>query len=144
MVLSIGIFFSLIVAGLSTTLPGALSGGLQAHGVPAAEAAQIGHLPPVGVLFAAFLGYNPIQHLLGGSLGQLSPDQVSFLTGQSFFPSLVTQPFSDGLHVAFWFAIVASLVAAAASWFGRPRSVAVPDNQVKLDTSIVAAVNDRA
>src|SRR5262249_40508363 len=74
-----------------------------------------------GVLFAAFLGYNPIQHLLGGSLGGLSADQASFLTGHSFFPSLITGPFSDGLHVAFWFAIIASLVAAAASWFGRPR-----------------------
>ncbi len=122
MVLSIGIFFSLIIAGLSTSLPATLSGGLQAHGVPAAEAQQIGHLPAVGVLFAAFLGYNPVQHLLGGVVGQLPPDQASFLTGQSFFPSLITQPFSDGLHVAFWFAIVASLVAAAASWFGRPRA----------------------
>jgi MFS family permease len=121
MVLSIGIFFSLIIAGLSTTLPDTLSGGLQAHGVAAAQAQQIGALPPVGVLFAAFLGYNPIEHLLGGSLSQVSPDQASFLTGHSFFPSLITQPFSDGLHVAFWFAIVASLVAAAASWFGRPR-----------------------
>ncbi|HEY7598261.1 MAG TPA: MFS transporter [Actinophytocola sp.] len=127
MVLSIGVFFSLIIAGLSATLPDTLSGGLQAHGVPAAEAHQIGQLPPVGVLFAAFLGYNPIQHLLGGSLGQLSPDQASFLTGQSFFPSLITEPFSDGLHVAFWFAIIASLVAAAASWFGRPRGRAADD-----------------
>ncbi len=121
MVLSIGIFFSLIIAGLSATLPETLSSGLQAHGVPGAEAQQIGQLPPVGVLFAAFLGYNPIQHLLGGTLGGLSPDQAGFLTGHSFFPSLITEPFSDGLHVAFWFAIVVSLVAAAASWFGRPR-----------------------
>jgi len=121
MVLSIGVFFSLIIAGLSTSLPATLSGGLQAHGVPAAEAQQIGQLPPVGVLFAAFLGYNPVEHLLGGALGGLSPDQASFLTGHSFFPSLITAPFSDGLHVAFWFAIVVSLVAAAASWFGRPR-----------------------
>jgi MFS family permease len=121
MVLSIGVFFSLIIAGLSATLPATLSGGLEAHGVSAAQAHAIGQLPPVGVLFAAFLGYNPIQNLLGGSLGQLSPDQASFLTGHSFFPSLITEPFSDGLHVAFWFAIIASLVAAAASWFGRPR-----------------------
>ncbi|HEV7647479.1 MAG TPA: MFS transporter [Actinophytocola sp.] len=127
MVLSIGIFFSLIIAGLSSTLPATLSGGLEAHGVSAAQAHQIGQLPPVGVLFAAFLGYNPIQNLLGGSLGQLSPDQASFLTGHSFFPSLITEPFSDGLHVAFWFAIIASLVAAAASWFGRPRGKQVDE-----------------
>jgi MFS family permease len=122
MVLSIGIFFSLIIVGLSRTLPTAMSTGLTEHGVPAAAANQLAQLPAVAVLFAAFLGYNPIQHLLGGSLGSLPPEQASFLTGHSFFPSLVTQPFADGLHVAFWFAIIASLLAAAASWFGRPRS----------------------
>lgn len=122
MVLSIGIFFSLIIAGLSQTLPTAMSTGLTEHGVPADAANQLAQLPAVAVLFAAFLGYNPIQHLLGGSLGSLPPEQASFLTGHSFFPSLVTQPFADGLHVAFWFAIVASLIAAVASWFGRPRS----------------------
>jgi len=122
MVLSIGIFFSLIVAGLSTTLPTALDTGLTAHGVPADAAAQIAHLPAIAVLFAAFLGYNPIEHLLGPTVGQLPPDQASFLTGHSFFPSLVTQPFADGLHIAFWFAIVACLVAAVASWFGRVRT----------------------
>ena len=127
MVLSIGIFFSLIVAGLSTSLPAAMSGGLTAHGVPAVDAQQIAQLPAIAVLFAAFLGYNPIEHLLGGTLGQLPPDQASFLTGHSFFPSLITEPFADGLHVAFWFAIVASLVAAAASWFGRPKPKKPPE-----------------
>ena len=122
MVLSIGVFFSLMIAGLATSLPAAMSTGLTSHGVPADAANQLAHLPAVAVLFAAFLGYNPIQHLLGGALGSLPPDQANFLTGHSFFPSLITQPFADGLHVAFWFAIIASLVAAAASWFGRPRS----------------------
>jgi hypothetical protein len=126
MVLSIGIFFSLIIAGLSQTLPTAMSTGLTAHGVPADAADQLAQLPAVAVLFAAFLGYNPIQHLLGGSLGSLPPQEASFLTGHSFFPSLVTQPFADGLHVAFWFAIIASLIAAAASWFGRPHSGVEP------------------
>jgi hypothetical protein len=132
MVLSIGVFFSLMIAGLATSLPTAMSTGLTSHGVPVEAANQVAQLPAVGVLFAAFLGYNPIQHLLGGSLGSLPPEQASFLTGHSFFPSLITQPFADGLHVAFWFAIIASLVAAVASWFGRPRSgkVGVADEQV--------------
>jgi hypothetical protein len=130
MVLSIGIFFSLIIAGLSTSLPAAMSGGLEAHGVPVADAQQIAQLPAVGVLFAAFLGYNPIEHLLGGSLASLPPDQASFLTGHSFFPSLVTQPFSDGLHIAFWFAIIASVIAALASWFGRPRKASSDEVRV--------------
>jgi MFS family permease len=116
MVLSIGIFFSLMIVGLTSSLPSAMSGGLVAHGVPAGDAARIAHLPAVAVLFAAFLGYNPVRQLLGSSLAQVPPDQAGFLTGRSFFPNLITQPFSDGLHVAFWFAIVACAIAAAASW----------------------------
>jgi MFS family permease len=123
MVLSIGIFFSLIITGLSSSLPGAMSTGLAAHGVPVADANQVAQLPAVAVLFAAFLGYNPIQQLLGPVVSQLPPDQASFLTGRSFFPSLITGPFADGLHVAFWFAIAACVIAAIASWLagtGKP------------------------
>src|SRR3984957_14184187 len=117
-VLSIGIFFTLMVAGLSSKLPAAMFSGLTAQGVPAATAAPISHLPPIGVLFASFLGYNPIQQLLGpsGLLHHLSAQQVSFLTGRSFFPHLISGPFAQGLHYAFDFAILCSLVAAAASW----------------------------
>src|SRR6202011_2238351 len=64
-VISIGIFFTLIIIGLSSTLPHAMTTGLEAHGVPAATATHVAHLPPVSILFAAFLGYNPIEHLLG-------------------------------------------------------------------------------
>ncbi|MEU4670670.1 MFS transporter [Amycolatopsis sp. NPDC023774] len=115
MVLSIGFFFSLIIAGLSDNLPSAMFQGLTAHGVPAGPADQVAHLPAVAVLFAAFLGYNPIQQLLGGQLGSLPPDQASFLTGRSFFPNLISGPFQDGLAVAFGFAIVVCLIGAVAS-----------------------------
>jgi MFS family permease len=114
-VLSIGIFFSLIVIGLSSKLPASLSGGLINNGVPAAAANTIGHLPPIGVLFAAFLGYNPIKQLLGSSLGHLSAAHAANLTGRGFFPTVITQPFKDGLTIAFWFAIAASVIAAIAS-----------------------------
>jgi EmrB/QacA subfamily drug resistance transporter len=115
MVLSIGFFFSLIIAGLSSTLPATMRSGLVEHGVSAGAADQIASLPAVAVLFAAFLGYNPIQQLLGSQLGQLSPDQASFLTGRSFFPNLISGPFSQGLAVAFWFAIGVCLLGAVAS-----------------------------
>jgi MFS family permease len=122
MVLSIGLFFSLMIAGLSNSLPGALFNGLTAHGVPSAAANGIASLPPVGVLFAAFLGYNPIQQLLGGVLPSLPPDQASFLTGRSFFPNLISQPFSNGLTEVFTFAIIICIVAAASSWLiGKPK-----------------------
>ncbi|MEU4849437.1 MFS transporter [Streptomyces gilvosporeus] len=116
MVLSIGIFFSLMVAGLAAALPGALTGGLTAQGVPAADAAKLAALPPVGVLFASLLGYNPIRTLLGPHvLAQLPPGHAAYLTGREFFPQLISPPFADGLAVAFDFAIAACLIAAVAS-----------------------------
>ncbi|HWE90972.1 MAG TPA: MFS transporter [Pseudonocardiaceae bacterium] len=123
MVLSIGMFFSLIIAGLSANLPSAMFQGLSTHGVPTAAAAQLSHLPAVAVLFAAFLGYNPIQQLLGSSLHGLSASQSGYLTGRGFFPNLISGPFHDGLVVAFWFAIVVCVIAAVASLAsgsGRP------------------------
>jgi MFS family permease len=115
-VLSVGIFFSLMIAGLASSLPHTLSTGLQAHGVHAAAAQRVAHAPPVSVLFAAFLGYNPIQHLAGPHvLHALSAHAQATLTGRSFFPQLISGPFRSGLHAAFAFAIVACLVAAAAS-----------------------------
>jgi MFS family permease len=114
-VLSIGIFFSLMVAGLSSKLPGSLSTGLTAQGIPVAAAHQISHLPPIGVLFAAFLGYNPMKQLLGPLLAHLPAGHAAYVTGRQFFPNLITAPFHDGLGVAFAFAIAASLIAAGAS-----------------------------
>ncbi len=114
-VLSIGVFFSLMVAGLASKLPGTMFGGLTAQGIPASAATSISHLPPIGVLFAAFLGYNPMQSLLGPVLKALTPAHAAYVTGREFFPNLLTAPFHDGLGVAFGFAIAASLVAAVAS-----------------------------
>ena len=115
-VLSVGIFFSLMIAGLSSTLPHTLSSGLHAHGVALADANRIGQTPPVAVLFAAFLGYNPIQNLAGSHvLATLTPHARALVTGRSFFPHLISAPFRAGLHEAFAFAIVACLIAAAAS-----------------------------
>ena len=131
-VLSIGIFFTLMIIGLASTLPHAMASGLQAHGVPAHTAQVAAHLPPVSILFAAFLGYNPIEHLLGsGVLTHLTHAQQSLLTGRSFFPHLISAPFRDGLHEAFAFAIMACLVAAAASWFrgGKPVATSEPPSE---------------
>ena len=116
MVLSIGIFFSLMITGLARSLPGTLSSGLTAHGVGIADADRVAGLPPVSVLFASLLGYNPVQSLLGNAaLSHLSPADSAYLTGHGFFPTLISGPFADGLTVAFGFAIVACLVAAIAS-----------------------------
>jgi MFS family permease len=123
-VLSIGLFFSLMIAGLAARLPTTLYDGLTANGVPPASAERIAHLPPVGSLFAAFLGYNPIRTLLGpAALQHLSPAQAANLTGTSFFPRLIAEPFQHGLAIVFLAALAMSLVAAAASWLRGGRYV---------------------
>jgi MFS family permease len=117
-VMSIGIFFTVITLGLAASLPGHLYTGLTAAGIAPAAAHQIAGLPPIGVLFSSFLGYNPIQKLLepSGALQHLSPDKVAHLTGHEFFPQLISSSFAQGIHYAFDFAILCSLVAAGASW----------------------------
>jgi MFS family permease len=123
-VLSIGVFFTLMILGLAATLPETMSAGLQAHAVPAGVAHEVADLPPVSILFAAFLGYNPIEHLLGSDvLSSLPAHDQAVLTGHSFFPTLISGPFRDGLHAAFLFAIIACLIAAAASLLRGGRHV---------------------
>jgi MFS family permease len=119
-VLSIGIFFSLMVAGLSGSLPSAMSSGLTAQGIPASAAHSLSQLPPIGVLFAAFLGYNPMKQLLGPLLGHLTPSHAAYVSGREFFPHLITTPFHDGLGVAFAFAIAANVLAAVACLLTGP------------------------
>jgi MFS family permease len=116
-VLSIGIFFTLMIIGLSSTLSTSLTHGLIANGVPSAVAHRIGALPPVSVLFAAFLGYNPIKTLVGPKvLAKLSAVNQATLTGHGFFPHLISAPFHSGIETAFIFSALVSLVAAVASW----------------------------
>jgi MFS family permease len=116
-VLSIGIFFTLMIVGLAATLPTSLSAGLRAHGIPPASATRAAHVPPVSVLFAAFLGYDPVRELLGpGVVGHLSPANAAAVDTRNFFPDLIAGPFRDGLHKAFAFAIGACLLAALMSW----------------------------
>ncbi len=115
-VLSIGVFFSLMIVGLAAGLPHTMQTGLVAHGVPAADAARVSHLPPVATLFASFLGYNPMRTLLGPHvLHALPAGQAQAVTGRSFFPHLIAGPFHTALVYAFVFAIVACVVAAVAS-----------------------------
>jgi len=124
-VLSIGIFFSLIIVGLSSSLPHSLYNGLVTHGVSSTAAHRVSSLSPVSTLFAALLGYNPIRELLGPhALAALPHAQQVTLTGRKFFPSLIGAPFRSGLHAAFDFAIAGSILAAGISW---TRSGKAPD-----------------
>jgi MFS family permease len=115
--LSIGVFFTLMIVGLTSQVPGSMYHGLTANGVPDGIASNLSHLPAISYLFAAFLGYNPLQTLLGPSvLGHLSHADAARLTSKEFFPQLIGPPFKHGLVVVLSFAIIACLVAAAASW----------------------------
>ncbi len=117
-VLSIGIFFTLMIIGLAATLPSKLYTGLTKYGVSHVAALSVSHLPPISVLFAAFLGYNPIKELLKPSvLNSISSKNKAIIFGHGFFPQLISSSFTSGLHEAFIFAIIVCIIAAAASWF---------------------------
>jgi hypothetical protein len=132
--LSIGIFFSLMIAGLAATLPRALRAGLTAHHVPVAVAHGIAGQPPVGSLFAAFLGYNPIQAMLGSStIAHLPAADRSALTGREFFPHLISQPFHHGLVIVFLMAIAMSVIGAAASLLRGRKYVHVDEDGQDVD-----------
>jgi MFS family permease len=135
--LSIGIFFSLMIAGLATTLPNALRAGLTAHGVGTVVANQVAATPPVGSLFAAFLGYNPIESILGpiGVLKSLSPANGAALTGKSFFPQLIADPFHAGLVIVFLAAAAMSVVGAVASLAAGGKYIHA-EEEVPQDTAV--------
>jgi MFS family permease len=115
-VLSIGFFFTIITLGLAATLPHALFSGLTAQGIPSAPARAISHLSPIGSLFAAFLGINPIHELLGSHLLSQPGVHAGYLTGRSFFPHLISGPFGHGLRLAFVLAAVMCFIGAVFSW----------------------------
>jgi hypothetical protein len=125
------------VVGPAAHLPATLSSGLTAHGVPSAVADRLAGLAPVGSLFAAFLGYNPIGSLLEptGVLVTLPAGQARTLTGTSFFLRLISGPFHDGLVVVFLAATAMTLIAAAASFLTGPRH--------EHAVTVVAAAADR-
>src|SRR5262249_12403237 len=126
-------------AGLASSLPSTMFSGLTTQGVPASAAAPISHLPPIGVLFAAFLGYNPMQQLLGPLLHSLSPAHATYVIGRQFFPSLITGPFHDGIGVAFGFAIAACVIGAVASLMTGRRKVPSAHETLGSELAAVAA-----
>ena len=116
--LSIGIFFSLMIIGLNATVPGAMFHGLTQNGVSTAVAGELSKVPPVGYLFAAFLGYNPLGTLLGPNvLSSLPATTAANLTSRSYFPQLIMEPFRQGLSIVLIFSIVIYLIAIVVSWF---------------------------
>jgi hypothetical protein len=113
---SIAFFFSILTAGLASSLPGVMSAGLLQQGLPPAVAQRVADLPPISVLFAAFLGYNPLRTLVPPSVAaHLSAHTQATLFGTTYFPHLILPAFSDGLHAAFYVSAALAVVAALAS-----------------------------
>ena len=124
-VLSIGVFFSLMLAGLAASLPHAMETGLLAQHVPPSVARRVAGAPPVASLFAMFLGYNPMGELIPAAVLQaLPPANAAVVTGTQFFPRLMAVPFVHGLDFAFTFSLLLNLIAAAASWLGDDKLAA--------------------
>lgn len=124
MVLSIGIFFSLMIVGLTRSLPGSLYSGLTTNGVSVEQAKAVADLPAVGSLFSSFLGYNPLESLLGSQVAtHVTNAQWEKLTGKEFFPRLIQEPFHHGLVIVFTLAIILSVVGAFFSAFRGERYV---------------------
>ena len=85
-------------------------------------ATQVGNLPPVGSLFAAFLGYNPMGELLAPHNALQQPGvNAEVLTGKTFFPNLIIEPFHSGLVVVFGAAALMMVIGAIASLFNPGR-----------------------
>jgi MFS family permease len=143
-VLSMGLFFTIVTLGLAARLPAHLYKGLVAAGVSPAAAHTVASEPPIGSLFSAFLGYNPVQQLLGptGALAHMPAKQVAYITGRSFFPQLIEEPFASGLHLAFTFAAIATLIAIVASALRGKRYVHVPSGHVEAEAPVDAVVGE--
>ena len=124
MLVSMAVFFSILTVGLAARLPGVMYQGLTANGLPAVLARGISHLPPIGVLFAAFLGYNPMRSLVPGQVAaHLSPHTQAVLFGKTFFPHLIMPAFMSGLHDVFYVSAALALIAAIASLLRGERYV---------------------
>ena len=133
MVLSIGVFFSLMIVGLTSTLPKSLFDGLTAHGVGVAQAHAIANMPPVGSLFSSFLGFNPLQSLLGSqAAAHVTSVQWAALTGKHFFPNLILAPFHHGLIIVFATAVFLSIIGAVFSALRGERFVYQEHSVVEL------------
>ncbi len=139
---SIGLFFSIVTAGLAATLPTTFFAGLTQYGVSASVATQIAHLPPTAALFGAFLGYNPVAQLLPPTtLHLLSPQNQAALLGKSFFPNLISGPFMVGLHAVFYVSATLCVIAAIASYLRGQRTIS-PDQHAAETAAVLEPARD--
>ena len=124
MMMSMGIFFSIVITSLSGHLPSAMAQGLTHYRLSGALVRGISGLPPTAALFAAMLGYNPMASLIPpAALQALPASQAAQIVGREFFPNLISAPFMLALRAVFIFALVMSVIAAFASLFSGKKHI---------------------
>ncbi|MCL1840418.1 MAG: MFS transporter [Propionibacteriaceae bacterium] len=124
MSLSMGLYFTILIIGMSHHLPSVLQGGLLNAGVPAVQADQIAHMSPTAALFAAFLGYNPMKTLIPDNVMSALPQATQHtLLSNSFFPDAIAPAVMSSLHIAFWISVGLSVIAAVVSFMRGGRYV---------------------
>jgi len=132
MVISMAIFFTIVITSLTRTFPPELTSSLTAAGAPELIA-PLSALPPTAALFAAFLGYNPVQTILAALppavVASLSQATITTLTGITWFPTTLARAFMPSLGVSFYFGAVISLAAALLSWMRGRKYVHELDGQ---------------
>lgn len=123
--LSMAVYFTIIIAGLSANLPATLKTGLLHAGVPATLAHQISSMPPTAALFSAFLGYNPMKSLIPVKVMHTLPVATqSLLVSKTFFPKIIAPAVMSSLRLAFWISAGLSVIAAVVSFMrGKGRYV---------------------
>jgi EmrB/QacA subfamily drug resistance transporter len=124
MAMSMTLYFTILILGLVKNLPPILYGGLIQAGVPAAVAQKAAEMPPTTALFSAFLGYNPMNSILGNDAVSALPAAArSAILGNRFFPTTIAPAVMSSLRLAFYISAALSLIAAVASWMRGKRYV---------------------
>jgi EmrB/QacA subfamily drug resistance transporter len=117
-IVGLSILFTVVIAVLSADLPHSIGSALTSAGA-SQLAPAFDQIPPTAALFAAFLGYNPMQTFLSqlphSMTASLSTQTISVLTGMTWFPLAIAPAFMASLNVAFYFNVALAVVAAAAS-----------------------------
>ena len=113
------ILFTTVILTLSNSLPGYFASAAAAVGAPQLGVAIFQKIAPTSALFAAFLGYNPMQTVLASlpsSLtSTLSASTIATLTGNSWFPNAFAPAFMASLRVAIYLNAALAFTAAVAS-----------------------------
>lgn len=118
MTASMAIFFTILIVGITQRFPDAMASSLASIG--ASQLAPVfSNIPPTGALFAAFLGYNPVDALLTAlppqMVAQIPSTTISTLNGTTWFPTTFANAFLPSLKTSFLFGALLSVVAAILS-----------------------------